>query len=138
MATVQRQFQLTGKRKGETVTLGNYRFVDGIVTITATQGDMRKHEQFLRRNWEVEPVSGTPVTEVETKTQNKAQPAQKDKLAKALAQLDADNDEHWTQDGKPAISVVAELSGVSDIKRKDLESLFPEVRRHGTDETTNH
>ncbi len=145
MTNLSKQFKLTGPLAGKTVNLGNYRFKDGIVTVIASAKDMPLHAQFLARNWEVEPVTDEAETTLELTPAEletgialeAAAQVGKNKLAQAMAQLDVDNDEHWTQDGKPSIATVAQLAGMSGVKRKDIDNLFPEVIRDGHNVTAN-
>lgn len=52
-----------------------------------------------------------------------------EKLARAVANLDPTNDEHWTQDGRPAMTAVERFYGSADITRKDVEAAAPGVTR---------
>lgn len=45
-------------------------------------------------------------------------------LAESIGQLDPENDDHWTQAGKPAIPAVENLFG-KKIKRDDVEAAAP-------------
>lgn len=51
------------------------------------------------------------------------------KLLKAVRTLDPTNDEHWTKDGKPAVSAVAHLYGSADVTRKDVDAVAPGFTR---------
>jgi hypothetical protein len=44
------------------------------------------------------------------------------KLLDALAQLDHDNDDHWTADGVPKVGIVQKLAGDQSIKLRDIEA----------------
>jgi hypothetical protein len=44
------------------------------------------------------------------------------KLAAALAQLDPKNEEHWTQDGHPRLDVIAQLAGLPNLTRAELDT----------------
>lgn len=46
-----------------------------------------------------------------------------DKIRAALAQLDPQNNEHWTQTGLPNLKLVQELSGVADLSRDGLNQM---------------
>lgn len=145
MTNLSKDFKLTGPLAGKTINLGNYRFENGIVTVIASAKDMPLHEQFLARNWEVEPVKDEAETTLELTPSEletgialeAAAQVGKNKLAQAMSQLDVDNDEHWTREGKPSIATIAQLSGMAGVKRKDLDELFPEVIRDGYNVTTN-
>lgn len=50
-------------------------------------------------------------------------------LKAALAQLDPQNDAHWTNDGAPRIDVVAKLAGMPGLKRGDLTAAAPHFGR---------
>lgn len=50
-------------------------------------------------------------------------------LKDALTRLDLDNDDHWTQTGEPAISAVAEISGIAGLKRADIKDAAPNLTR---------
>lgn len=52
-----------------------------------------------------------------------------EQLIKALAELDPANDEHWTRDGLPRVDAVAALSGLTGLKRGDLEAAAPGFSR---------
>ena len=135
MSIVTRKFRLTPPLEGQTVNLGNYPFKDGELDITAPEDEIKLHAQFLERNWQVEAVENTPAAvkaEVNAIEPDKTSgdKAALDKIKAALATLDHKNDEHWTQDGKPAVAVVAQLAGVPNLKRADLEKNFAEVGRN--------
>lgn len=51
------------------------------------------------------------------------------KLQKAVMSLDPNNDEHWTQDGKPAISAVQTAYGSADVTRADVTAVAPDFNR---------
>lgn len=51
------------------------------------------------------------------------------KLAKALAKLDPENDDHWTKDGLPALAAVESLYGSAGLKRADITAAAPGLRR---------
>jgi len=46
-------------------------------------------------------------------------------IIKALPQLDAKNDDHWTSDGLPRLDVLAKLMKVSNVKRGDVTEAAP-------------
>lgn len=46
-------------------------------------------------------------------------------IQEALKQLDPENNDHWTSDGLPRIDVVANLSGVKQLKRGDISAAAP-------------
>ena len=136
MSIVTRKFRLTPPLDGQTINLGNYPFKDGEISITAPEDEIKLHAQFLERNWQVEAVADDPAAAVKPKA-NAIEPDKAsgdkvalDKIKAALTSLDPKNDEHWTQDGKPAVAVVAQLAGVPNLKRADLEKNFTEVERN--------
>lgn len=51
------------------------------------------------------------------------------KLQRAVASLDHATDDHWTQDGKPALQAVSKFYGSTAVKRADVEAVAPEYRR---------
>jgi hypothetical protein len=55
--------------------------------------------------------------------------ADKAKIVMALAKLDPQNPEHWTDDGSPRTSVVQTLASDPTIKRSDINSTAPEFTR---------
>ncbi|AAT69545.1 gp69 [Alphaproteobacteria phage PhiJL001] len=54
-------------------------------------------------------------------------------IVEALAKLDHKNDDHWTQDGLPRIEVVANISGIKDLKRGQITDAAPDFVRVGDD-----
>lgn len=50
-------------------------------------------------------------------------------IAAALLKLDPENDEHWTQGGKPSVDVVRELLGDDEIKRGNIDDVDPDFDR---------
>jgi len=54
---------------------------------------------------------------------NKAAAEANPKLARAIAQLDHGNAEHWTQDGKPRLDVLEGFYGASGLKRSDVDAI---------------
>lgn len=47
----------------------------------------------------------------------------------ALAQLDPQDDEHWTMDGLPRVDAVAVLSGYDEVTRKEITDAAPGLTR---------
>lgn len=146
MALVAKTFQLQPPLDGQTIVLGNYSFENGELTITAPDDEMRLHAQFLERNWQVIEKANDLLTPAKSK-QEKVEPAVVseadvakvallDKLKAGIATLDVENDDHWTADGKPSISVMSQLTGVHTLKRKDLDENFPEATRNAAKTST--
>lgn len=52
-----------------------------------------------------------------------------DKIKAALSQLDPENSDHWTSDGAPRVDVVAKLSGLEELTRKEITHAAPEFMR---------
>lgn len=53
-------------------------------------------------------------------------------IKEALAQLDPNNDSHWTTDGAPMVAVMSELTGIKDLKRRDIIDEAPKFTRSNT------
>lgn len=51
------------------------------------------------------------------------------RLLRAIESLDPGNDNHWTQDGKPAMAMVERLYGAADITRADVSAAAPGYNR---------
>jgi hypothetical protein len=47
----------------------------------------------------------------------------------ALAKLDPENDDHWTNGGLPSVEAVRELSGNKDVSRQDINALATNLNR---------
>ncbi len=62
---------------------------------------------------QLNPAGDPPPPEVNTK------------LQKAVQSLDPADDNHWTRDGKPAMSAVEKLYGSAGITRADVEAVAP-------------
>lgn len=60
-------------------------------------------------------------------------PSVNEKLKRAVEKLDPENDDHWTKDGKPAMSAVAQFYGATDIVRADVEAVAPGFVRPAAD-----
>ena len=54
-------------------------------------------------------------------------------IQEALAQLDPENDKHWTGSGRPKLSVVRELTGDQSISAKQLKEASPGFVRKAED-----
>lgn len=52
------------------------------------------------------------------------------KIRTALAQLDAANDQHWTEDGLPREGIVRKLASDNTISRKDISDAQPGFQRN--------
>jgi len=52
-----------------------------------------------------------------------------EQITTALTKLDPTNDEHWTAQGLPRVETVAELAGLSDLKRSDITEAAPDFTR---------
>lgn len=50
-------------------------------------------------------------------------------LIEALKLLDVNEKSHWTADGLPRVDVVAELTGIKDLKRADITAAAPTFTR---------
>ena len=50
-------------------------------------------------------------------------------IKEALGKLDHQNDDHWTSNGKPKISVVRELAGNAGITAKEIKAADPNLSR---------
>lgn len=55
-----------------------------------------------------------------------------EKLIRAIGNLDPANNDHWTKDGRPAVTAVSTFYGAGDVTRKDIEDAAPNVRRPNT------
>ena len=51
------------------------------------------------------------------------------RIAMAVAGLDPENDEHWTRDDLPACEAVEEASGLTDVRRHEIDATVPTARR---------
>ena len=56
-------------------------------------------------------------------------------VLEALALLEQDNDEHWTNDGKPALAVVRELTEKPELTRAEITAAAPHFTRVSPDLT---
>ena len=54
-----------------------------------------------------------------------------EKVLKAMQELDSNNAGHWTADGRPRIDGIERIMGGSGLTRKDIDAIWPELRRHG-------
>lgn len=46
-------------------------------------------------------------------------------MARAIIALDPDNEDHWTEEGLPKVSVVEQAFGTAGVTRQDVESAIP-------------
>lgn len=77
-----------------------------------------------------EPDAETETGEAGSVSDGNGQPAELNKkLLRAVNSLDHTNDEHWTQDGKPAMTAVTAAYGAADVTRKDIDEVAPEYKR---------
>lgn len=56
------------------------------------------------------------------------EPATADEITAAVAKLDAENDDHWTAGGLPAVDVVAELAG-KPVTRASITGAAADAKR---------
>lgn len=56
-------------------------------------------------------------------------PELNERLQRAVMSLDPNNDEHWTQTGKPAMTAIEKLYGATDVTRNDVEAVAPNFNR---------
>lgn len=61
----------------------------------------------------------------------------KDVIKEALGKLSADNDNHWTADGKPKVETVKLFSQGQAVDRAYLDENFPDFNRTNTDVETD-
>lgn len=52
-----------------------------------------------------------------------------ERIVEVVMSLDADNDDHWTQAGLPAMAVVESRLGTDEILRTDIENVAPKYDR---------
>ena len=50
-------------------------------------------------------------------------------ITEALKKLDPENDEHWTNQGLPALNPLAEILGVKNVKREQVTEADPQFNR---------
>lgn len=50
-------------------------------------------------------------------------------LEQAIADIDHDDDSHWTQGGLPSMSYIEGATGDKDLKRADVEEIAPDLER---------
>jgi hypothetical protein len=68
-------------------------------------------------------VSGqTPEPSFQDKMKN-------DKIVRICAELDPENDDHWTEEGQPALEVVEQAFGRAGLTRRDIEQAMPDFTR---------
>jgi hypothetical protein len=53
------------------------------------------------------------------------------KLFNAVKMLDPTNNDHWTKEGKPAVTAVATFYGATDVTRADIDAAYPGFTRPG-------
>lgn len=56
-------------------------------------------------------------------------PELNEKLQRAILALDSENDQHWTKDGKPAMTAVEGIYGSTAITRAQVEAAYPGYNR---------
>ena len=56
--------------------------------------------------------------------------SKKDKIAEIVQSLDKNNDDHWTDDGLPAMAAIEEAYGSSTITREDVIDSVGDFKRH--------
>lgn len=76
-----------------------------------------------------ESGQGTAGTSAELAARDGSAPDVNLKLLAAVRGLDVDNDEHWTQDGKPAIAAIQNIYGQTGFARKDVDAVLPGFSR---------
>ncbi len=64
----------------------------------------------------------------DTRVPPQISPEQSGRIQEALSILDHSNDDHWTQDGKPAVSAVSEALG-ENVSRQVLDLVAPDFTR---------
>jgi len=61
--------------------------------------------------------------------------SQKDKIINALRQLDHSNEDHWSEDGMPRVSVIQKLTNDPSVRRIDVNEVAPGFVRQVPTET---
>lgn len=133
----QKQIALTmvlaGALAGKDYKYGKFEFSQGRIRLVGSVADVEAEKHYLEAslNIHVEGQAPEQVPEPPKLPEGNpgAQPQGDAKLAAVLAQLDPDNDDHWTQQGKPALAAVEAAYGSSAITRADVEAAAPGLTR---------
>lgn len=82
-------------------------------------------EELAQRDGQSESVNQEP-----PKDENREPEADLNvKLRDAVFKLDPNDDDHWTRDGKPAMTAVERFYGSSDVTRVDVDAVTPGYNR---------
>ena len=132
MALVQRKVVIAGAHKGKDITLAGVEFKNGEAVLAGPERDVDGLYTYLHRCWQVEYAEGAAPQEpapAEPPKIPETPPQSNERLAKAVMSLDPNNDEHWTQTGKPAMSAIEMAYGSSGITRAQVEAAAPGFTR---------
>lgn len=129
-AIVKCKFVLQGPRKGETVELGGRQFVDGVLEVQGAQQDVAALGRYLEANGWALPEGAAVPTGEDTNPGNPEgklpdPDGENERLRAAVLGLDANDDDAWTNSGKPAMEAVQKAYGAADVTRAQVEGLCP-------------
>lgn len=105
---------------------------DMVAAVEAENADLKKQvEALTKERDDLKAEVNELIAEIDTlKVAHpaKAEPASADDIKAAVALLDAENDDHWTAAGLPAVEAVAELAG-KPVTRAAINDAAPEAKR---------
>lgn len=90
----------------------------------ATSGGQSNGPEAAGSESDADPSQGTEGSDTSSED-GPAEVEVDERLVTAIEGLDPDNDDHWTQDGKPAIAAISEFYGSAGFTRKDVENAKP-------------
>lgn len=119
----------TGPREGKTFRWGaqtnpenQFHFVDGRLEIPNNNPDLLQYLRVnlaVRTEFEMAPPVSQPVVDVDK--------VETDPLRIAILKLDATNDKCWTEEGKPAIDVLAGV--MPNVQRRMVDKVASDLTR---------
>lgn len=133
MSIVKRKLVLHGHHKGKDVTFTvggqEIEFEKGKVTLEGPEPEVEGMARYLRKCYQALPEGEDLKVEEPEPATPPMDPLGDEQIKAALAELDHEDDEHWTNDGKPAMKAVEAILGRTDITRAQVTAADPELRR---------
>lgn len=111
-----------GEEEGEWFRFGDFEFGSADAAPAAAAPPSELVEQLTKRAEDAEAMAD--LLQEELAALKRSAPV----VAAAVAQLDPENDDHWTQNGEPKVDAVEAIVG-GKVSRADIEAAAPDAKR---------
>lgn len=125
MTIVKRKIVIEGAHRGKDITLAGVEFKGGEAVLQGALAEVEGLYTYLHRCWQVNWADQPTVTSGKPVEEPTEPPKANERLLAAIKELDPTDDNHWTQQGKPALSAIGSFYGSTDFTRADVDAAAP-------------